>query len=113
MTAKENLNDRLYKMSLEDLEEMAERSKLLMRAIHIRNYGRDRELEVNAVYPGLTYPDSMGLTSSWEDWNDLVDLYYEERGWDKKTGWPTRECYEKVGLKEVADQLEQIGKLPS
>lgn len=102
-----------YKMSLEDLEEMAERSKLLMRAIHIRNYGRDRELEVNAVYPGLTYPDSMGLTSSWEDWNDLVDLYYEERGWDKETGWPTRECYEKVGLKYVADQLEQIGKLPS
>jgi aldehyde:ferredoxin oxidoreductase len=45
-------------------------------------------------------------------WNDLVDLYYEQRGWDKETGWPTRETYEKFGLKEVADELESLGKLP-
>ena len=72
----------------------------------------NREMEVNAVYPGLTYPDSVGLTADWDDWNDLVDLYYEERGWDKKTGWPTREQYEKYGIKEIADELEAVGKLP-
>ena len=101
-----------YPMTLEEMEEMAIRSRLTFRAILIRNYGRDREMEVNAVYPGLTYPDSVGLTADWDDWNDLVDLYYEERGWDKKTGWPTREQYEKYGIKEIADELEAVGKLP-
>ncbi len=99
-------------LSLEELKDMAIRSRLLFRSILIRNYGRTREQEVNAIYPGLTYPDSVGLTTSWEDWNDLVDLYYEERGWDKKTGWIPREQYEKYGLKDVADEMETIGKLP-
>ncbi len=99
-------------MSLEEMHEMAVRGRLLFRAIMIRDSGRCREQEVNAIYPGLTYPDSVGLTTSWEDWNDLVDLYYEERGWDKKTGWIPREQYEKYGLKDVADELETIGKLP-
>lgn len=100
-------------MTLEEMTEMAVRARLLFRAILIRNSERTREQEVNAVYPGLTYPDSVGLTTKWEDWNDLVDLYYEERGWDKKTGWPGREVYEKYGLKDVADEMESFGKLPS
>lgn len=100
-------------MSLEEMHEMAVRGRLLFRAILIRDSGRTREQEVNAIYPGLTYPDSVGLTTSWEDWNDVVDLYYEERGWDKETGWIPREQYEKYGLKDVADAMEAIGKLPA
>ena len=52
------------------------------------------------------------MTVSKEDWNSLVDLYYDARGWDRKTGWPTRETWEKWDLKDVADELEAIGKLP-
>jgi aldehyde:ferredoxin oxidoreductase len=99
-------------MSEEKLQEAAVRSKLLMRAIEMRNYGRDREMEVNAVFPGLQYPDPFGETVSWEDWNDLVDLYYEHRGWDKETGWPTRETWEKYGLTDIANDMAAIGKLP-
>jgi aldehyde:ferredoxin oxidoreductase len=40
-------------------------------------------------------------------------MYYEQRGWDKQTGWPTRETYERLGLGEVADELEALGKLPA
>ncbi|HEY3425572.1 MAG TPA: aldehyde ferredoxin oxidoreductase C-terminal domain-containing protein, partial [Negativicutes bacterium] len=101
------------KMTEKVLDEAAERSKLLFRGIIIRNYGRDREMEVNAIFPIMTYPDPWNQTCTWEEWNDLVDLYYAERGWDKETGWPTREAYEKYGLKEVADELEAIGKLPA
>ena len=36
------------------------------------------------------------------------DLFYEELGWDKKTGLPTRETYERLGLKDVADQLAKV-----
>jgi aldehyde:ferredoxin oxidoreductase len=46
---------------------------------------------------------------SWEDWNDITDLYYEKRGWDKKTGWPTRVTLERFGLGDIADALEKIG----
>ena len=100
-------------MTEEELNNAAERSRLLFRAIIIRNHGRTREMEVNAIFPIMQYPDPWGETVTWEEWNDLVDLYYEQRGWDKKTGWPTRETYEKYGLKDVADELEAIGKLPS
>lgn len=43
----------------------------------------------------------------------LKDAYYTERGWDVKTGIPTRAKLEQLGLKDVADDLEKtIGKLP-
>ena len=100
------------KMTEEELDKAAVRSRLLFRAILIRNYGRDRDLEVNAIFPIMTYPDPNNETVTWEEWNDLTDMYYEARGWDKETGWPTRETYEKYGLKEVADELESLGKLP-
>jgi aldehyde:ferredoxin oxidoreductase len=96
----------------EELNDAAVRSKLLMRAIEMRNYGRDREMEVSEIFPGLTYPDPRGETVSWEEWNDFADLYYERRGWDKATGWPTRETWEKYGLSDIADDMEKIGKLP-
>ena len=38
--------------------------------------------------------------------------FYEYLGWDRVTGWPTRQTYEKYGLKDVADELEELGKLP-
>lgn len=101
------------KMTHDEIYQAAERGKNLFRAILIRNYGRTRELEVHQVYPILTYPDADGRTVTWEDYNYLVDMYYEQRGWDKETGWPTRETYERLGLKEVADELDAIGKLPA
>jgi aldehyde:ferredoxin oxidoreductase len=102
-----------FKTTEKELNEAAERSKLLFRAIIIRNYGRDRNMEVNAIFPIMTYPDPWGQTVTWKEWNDLVDLYYHERGWDKETGWPTREVYNRFGLDFVADELEKIGKLPA
>jgi aldehyde:ferredoxin oxidoreductase len=42
----------------------------------------------------------------------IKDKYYELRGWDIKTGWPTRETLEKFDLKDIADKLEKIGLLP-
>ncbi|MDR0817576.1 MAG: aldehyde ferredoxin oxidoreductase, partial [Clostridiales Family XIII bacterium] len=96
----------------EEINDAAERSKLLMRAITMRNFGRDREMEVNAVFPTLQYPDPRGESVTWEEWNDFVDLYYEARGWDRETGWPTKETWERYGLADVAEDMEKLGKLP-
>jgi aldehyde:ferredoxin oxidoreductase len=95
-----------------EIDDAAIRSRLLFRAILIRNFGRDRDMEVQAIFPTMQYPDSSGQTVTWEEWNDLVDIYYAKRGYNKKTGWPTRETWEKWDLKEVAEELEKIGKLP-
>jgi len=100
------------KTSHEEMYLAAERMKNMFRAILIRNHGRTREQEVNEVFPILTYPDADGKVADWDDFNHLVDTYYEKRGWDKKTGWPTRETYERLGLSDVADEMEKIGKLP-
>lgn len=37
----------------------------------------------------------------------MVDEYYEARGWDKTTGWPTREKLKALGLDNVAKDLEK------
>ena len=101
-----------HRVSLEEMERAADRGKLLYRAVLIRNHARDRDLEVNAAYPALTIPDPWGETASWEDFNRLVDLYYERRDWDKETAWPYREEWERVGLGDIADEMEALGKLP-
>lgn len=41
----------------------------------------------------------------------MVDKYYELRGWDVETGLPRRAKLEALGLKEMADELESLGKL--
>jgi len=35
----------------------------------------------------------------------MLDEYYEVRGWDKKSGAPSRAKLEELGLKYVADEL--------
>ncbi len=46
-----------------------------------------------------------------EGWDKMLDEYYELHGWDKQSGWQTRRCLEDLGLKEVADELEKVGRL--
>jgi aldehyde:ferredoxin oxidoreductase len=42
----------------------------------------------------------------------LKDSYYKLVGWDVNTGWPTRTKLEELGMKDVADDLARVGKLP-
>ena len=101
-----------YPMTAEELYEAAYRSKLLMRAILIRNHGRDRRMEIEQVWRVMSIPDSWDEVADWQQWNEMVDLVYEARGFDLETGWPYRETYERYGLKDVADEMEALGLLP-
>jgi aldehyde:ferredoxin oxidoreductase len=47
-----------------------------------------------------------------DDMELAKDYFYEEMGWDVKTGIPTRKTLEKFGLGDMADDLEARGILP-
>ena len=45
------------------------------------------------------------------DIEPMLDEYYGFRGWNKFTGFPTRDKLLDLGLEEIANQLGEIGKL--
>ncbi|MFW9909468.1 MAG: aldehyde ferredoxin oxidoreductase family protein [Candidatus Thorarchaeota archaeon] len=53
-----------------------------------------------------------GATNSQEELDGMLDRYYELHEWDKESSWPKRSTLEKLGLKDVADYLGELGKLP-
>jgi len=42
---------------------------------------------------------------------EMLEEYYELRGWDKETGLPLRSTLQKLGLDDIAKDLAKIGKL--
>ncbi len=99
-------------MDTAGLRKAAIKSQLLHRAIIMRNHGRIRDMEVEEIFPIMTYPDSWGVTLSWDEWNDYVDEFYKLLGWDLRTGWPLKECFTDAGLSDVAEELEKLGMIP-
>ncbi len=94
------------------LDMIGERNKNMQRALLVRNYGRDRAGEVAEIMPWFKRPDSTrGIVIDEEKFNGLVDTYYTLRGWDTKTGRPTRETLERLGLEDVANALAKEDKL--
>jgi aldehyde:ferredoxin oxidoreductase len=50
------------------------------------------------------------------DRNDIrvaLDMLYEELGWDRATGAPTRKTYRKFGLDDVAHALAERKLVPA
>lgn len=90
--------------------------------------GRHRDQEVHAGYVykvgsplpdrlpmyengEWTYATAQGRTLDKAKFEDWKTRFYEFEGWDSATGWPTRPTLEKLGLGNVADELETKGKL--
>ena len=46
-----------------------------------------------------------------EQWGDVRERYYELRGWNPSSGRPTRPKLEQLGMGDVADTLENAGRL--
>jgi aldehyde:ferredoxin oxidoreductase len=95
-----------------DLEEAGERIRNLDRALHVRNYNRSREIDSTGEWY-CEYPEKADGTK-WDTaiFNRILDSYYQNRGWDRKTGCPTRAKLEELDLKDVADELGRRGRLP-
>ena len=52
-----------------------------------------------------------GARLSQEEWDKMLDEYYELHNWNKETSWCTRKGLENLGLNDVASLLKTAGKL--
>jgi len=98
----------------EDLMHFADRIHNIEKAFNTLHSGFDRDDD----YPPerfMTEPvpsgPSKGAILQRDDWDKMLDEYYELHSWSKKNGWQTRKCLEELDLKEVADDLAKEGRL--
>jgi aldehyde:ferredoxin oxidoreductase len=70
------------------------------------------DLPWRLMHEGAASGPLKGATNSPEELKQMLDRYYTLHEWDLKTSWPYRSTYEKLNLKDVADYLEKIKKLP-
>ncbi|MDQ1238445.1 MAG: hypothetical protein QG577_630 [Thermodesulfobacteriota bacterium] len=106
--------------SRQELDEVAERIFLLHRALTVRDMGTKEMRIKHDTIPDWIFLDPGGKASFTpgtnrmdpEDMKVAMDMYYEEMGWDKKSGTPTVKAYQRLGLGDVADELTKIALVP-
>jgi len=90
----------------DELDKAGERIYNLERAILVRS-GRSRRMD-ETVIPHFKLPDKYdGTRLDEERFRKLMDEFYRLRGWDQKTGIPTRRKLEELGLRNVAASIHQ------
>ena len=103
-----------WKTTAEDLRKATTRILNVEKAFNLRHTNFDRKddypppRDLAEPIPSGSYA---GFQLTKEKWDKLLDEYYEMNGWDKKTSFPTRECLEGLNLRQIAEDLEKIGKL--
>lgn len=104
-----------------ELDQIGERVWNLMRSIAVRE-GQNREKDtLHASYfqagQDLKSKEKKGDSSvvkaiPKEAFEKAKDEYYLLRGWDIRTGWPTRDNLRDLGMEEVAQKLAEKNLLP-
>lgn len=92
----------------EELVDAADRVYALERAFNIREGIESRETDVlpkRFMEEPIPEGPSKGKVITREILDLLLDEYYEERGWDKVTGYPTKETLKRLNLEYVIDDL--------
>ncbi|MFH1243181.1 MAG: aldehyde ferredoxin oxidoreductase C-terminal domain-containing protein [Pseudomonadota bacterium] len=96
-------------MSEEDVLRAGERIVNIERAYNVREglTRRDDNLPDRMLKEPM--PDGFAKGQV-VDLESMLDEYYGFRGWDKDSGLPTKKLLE-LGLDDIADELEGMGKL--
>jgi len=98
--------------SFDTLFKIADRIYNLIRLFWIREYGYwDREFDMPPkrwFEEPLTQGPMKGRHLSYDVYNQLLDWYYEIRGWDKN-GIPRKSTLENSGLSKEAREMENYG----
>jgi aldehyde:ferredoxin oxidoreductase len=106
-------------MDVDTMAKAGERIWNLYRAIMVKRENRTRDNDIlNEPYFRKAITCHMGSATGLvngpidrDKFKSLKDRYYELRGWDVNTGWPTRAKLEELGLRDVADEMASIGRL--
>ena len=107
-----------FEVSLEELREAARRNYTLYKALNVRaGFSRKDDIFPERWFEPLQTSDRgtmvlcdyFGNPLSREDCERLLDDYYDERGWDIKTGIPTEKTLKELGLEDVAKDLKGRG----
>jgi aldehyde:ferredoxin oxidoreductase len=101
-------------LSEEDMLKAGERTFNVEKAFNARvGAGREKDTIPNRFFEeGLAGGGpSQGAVVDREKFDRILDEYYACRGWDERTGLQKRETLENLGLKEIADDLAQRGRL--
>lgn len=91
-----------WDLSLDELTEIANRIHTLKRSFNCREGLRrkDDRLPYRFLHEKIPSGSSGGLGVTPEELQQLLDEYYQLRGWDSE-GVPTRETLDKLGLEDV------------
>ena len=101
--------------SLEQLNQISDRILNLMRAFWVREYKEKwtRDLDVPPMRwfkEPLTEGTLKGSVLDFKKYNDMLNTYYEKRGWDER-GIPKKSTLARLGLVDEAKQLDTYVKL--
>ncbi|MCL4437044.1 MAG: hypothetical protein M1503_06440 [Thaumarchaeota archaeon] len=91
--------------TMKDLLKISEGVFNLERANQVRRGRRREDDTFNEYY--FTHKDRRGNAIDRPAWEKAKDEYYQMRGWDQKTGIPTKEKLNELGLTDVANELYQ------
>jgi len=97
--------------SEEEFNRAAERVCTMERALQVRYWGRDREVdemvlpyfEQTELHQSPFLEKRHGLDR--EQFKPVVDEFYTLHGWDVENGWPTRERLRELGMEDVYEQM--------
>ncbi len=102
-----------YQWTVEEMLACGERGWQMKRAVNnklgLRACHDVLPATMSKPYSDQIHGPDMGYAP---DFEAMLKAYYEVRGWDPKTGMPTRERLKKLGLNWLADALDGLGQLP-
>jgi len=95
--------------------------------MRIGKRSRNLEKAFNTLHTGLARKDDMppkrymkepiksgpykGHLAEKDEWDKMLDEFYELQGWDKQTGLQTRQGLSEIGMEDIANRLAGVGKL--
>lgn len=92
-------------MDTESLERIGERISNLERLFLIKNYGRGRKTDESIAWLCKLPEKTDGTKLDDDILKKLFDAYYNERGWDRKMGYPSRGKLAELGLGEIEESF--------
>jgi aldehyde:ferredoxin oxidoreductase len=101
-------------MSEEEILHIGHRTLTLEKAYNVREGAarKDDTLAWRFMNEPVKTGPRKGMTTTPQEMDIMLNEYYGLHGWDKATGWPTRETLKKLDLEDIAGELSRLGKLP-